>query len=258
MQIRFDRGMLVVTPEDDREDPGELIGIEWHRERQGWCAPAERYASVVQQLVTLGVRISDRLPERRIELGWAAPGLRWCRREALDRWQARGCRGELEVDANKLTVGAAAICRLGVATLCLVPSRELAEEWVSGLAAALRYPIAQLDGAGGQITGVTVATYASAPTWAPDIGDRFGLVIIDDAHALAARCPRELLAMLVAPARLTLVRTSPEAQLDPRAPGSLRGVREAAAAAERLLDTLFADEPTAPGVPIMRDLRGVS
>jgi len=47
-------------------------------------------------------------------------------------------------------------------------------------------------------------------TWAPRIGDRFGLVIVDEAHHVGAWCPTEVFEMLVAPARLGLTATPPE------------------------------------------------
>jgi superfamily II DNA or RNA helicase len=57
---------------------------------------------------------------------------------------------------------------------------------------------------------ITIATYASAALWAPRIGDRFGLVVVDEAHHVGAECPVEILEMLVAPARLGLTATPPE------------------------------------------------
>src|SRR5205085_1222644 len=54
--------------------------------------------------------------------------------------------------------------------------------------------------------------------WAPRIGDRFGLVIVDEAHHVGAWCPGEVLEMLVAPARLGLTATPP-------APGGELGYR---------------------------------
>ena len=46
--------------------------------------------------------------------------------------------------------------------------------------------------------------------WAPQIGDRFGLVIVDEAHHVGELCPADLFEMLVAPARLGLTATPPE------------------------------------------------
>jgi superfamily II DNA or RNA helicase len=58
-----------------------------------------------------------------------------------------------------------------------------------------------------RVAPITVSTYASATTWAARIGDRFGLVVVDEAHHVGAECPREVLEMLVAPARLGLTAT---------------------------------------------------
>ena len=60
------------------------------------------------------------------------------------------------------------------------------------------------------VAPITVATYASAVSWVPRIGDRFGLVIVDEAHHVGAWCPAEIFEMLVAPARLGLTATPPD------------------------------------------------
>src|SRR5262249_4400073 len=60
-----------------------------------------------------------------------------------------------------------------------------------------------------RVAPITVSTYASAVVWAPRIGDRFGLVIVDEAHHVGAWCPHEVLEMLTAPARLGLTATPP-------------------------------------------------
>ncbi|HEY4059787.1 MAG TPA: DEAD/DEAH box helicase, partial [Kofleriaceae bacterium] len=61
------------------------------------------------------------------------------------------------------------------------------------------------------IENITVCTFSSAVIWAPKIGDRFGLVIVDEAHHVGAWCPADVLRMLAAPDRLGLTATPPGA-----------------------------------------------
>lgn len=104
----------------------------------------------------------------------------------------------------------AAIAKLAVATLVLVPTRVLLDQWARTLSACWPHAIGRLGDGDHQVLPITVATYASAVAWAPRIGDRFGLVVIDEAHHVGAWCPSEILEMLVAPARLGLTATPPE------------------------------------------------
>jgi superfamily II DNA or RNA helicase len=211
MRIRFDRGTLVLEAELGNEDPGALAGAAWDHELRAWRIPAEQHVALTRQLAGAGVRISDELCSRTVSITWTLPALRWYQEEALARWQAAGARGviALPTGAGKTLVALAAIARLGVATLCLVPTRLLLDQWARALAACSSQPIGRLGDGDHVVAPITVATYASAVSWAPRIGDRFGLVIVDEAHHVGAWCPTEIFEMLVAPARLGLTATPP-------------------------------------------------
>jgi superfamily II DNA or RNA helicase len=138
------------------------------------------------------------------------PELRWYQREALAAWGAAGRRGviALPTGAGKTVVGVAAIASCAVSALCLVPTRVLLEQWATVLTRHLR-DVGRLGDGQHSVAPVTVATYSSAIAWAPRIGDRFGLVIVDEAHHVGAECPGEVLEMLVATTRLGLTATPP-------------------------------------------------
>lgn len=159
-----------------------------------------------------GGRISDEVGQTRLAAGWTVPALRGYQRAAIDRWTAANRRGviALPTGAGKTIAALAAIAEHGVATLVLVPTRVLLDQWVRALGAAWPHPIGRLGDGDHQVLPITVATYASAVGWAPRIGDRFGLVVVDEAHHLGAWCPTEILEMLTAPARLGLTATPPE------------------------------------------------
>lgn len=212
MRIRFDRGTLVLEAEHDGEEPGAIAGAAWDHELRAWRIPAERHAALTEQLAAADVRISDELRDRRACLPWTLPALRWYQDAALARWQAASWRGviALPTGSGKTMVALAAIARLGVAALCLVPTRVLLDQWARVLAACTSQPIGRLGDGDHAVEPVTVATYASAVSWAPRIGDRFGLVIVDEAHHVGAWCPTEIFEMLVAPARLGLTATPPD------------------------------------------------
>lgn len=196
------------------EDPSRIPRATWDSELLGWRVPAEDHASVIGRISDEGGRISDEVGHKRLAGGWSVPALRGYQREGISRWTAANRRGVLALPtgAGKTVAAIGAIAELGVATLVLVPTRVLLDQWVRALGAAWPHPIGRLGDGDHQVLPITVATYASAVAWAPRIGDRFGLVVVDEAHHVGAWCPVEILEMLVAPARLGLTATPPEDQ----------------------------------------------
>lgn len=213
MRIRFDRGTLVVEAEHAGEDPRRIPGAAWDDELLAWRVPADQHGVLKVRLADESVRISDEIRTARLADDWALPALRWYQDEAVAAWERAGKRGviALPTGAGKTLVAIAAIARLGVAAIVLVPTRVLLDQWARALAACWAHPIGRLGDGDHQVAPITVATYASAVAWAPRIGDRFGLAVIDEAHHVGAWCPSEVLEMLTAPARLGLTATPPSA-----------------------------------------------
>jgi len=202
----------VIEAELEGEQPGALPGAVWDEELRAWRVPAEHHAALTARLAGDGVRVSDELRPRGTAVTWRLPELRWYQEAALAGWQAAGARGvvALPTGAGKTLVAIAAIARLGVAALVLVPTRVLLDQWARALAACSSHAIGRLGDGDHVVAPITVATYASAASWAPRIGDRFGVVVVDEAHHVGAWCPTEIFEMLVAPARLGLTATPPD------------------------------------------------
>jgi superfamily II DNA or RNA helicase len=142
---------------------------------------------------------------------WKIPSLRWYQHLALERWRDAGRRGviALPTGAGKTLVAIAAIAQLGVPALVLVPTRVLLDQWARAIAECWPHAIGRLGDGDHSVAPITVSTYSSAIIWAPRVGDRFGLVIVDEAHHVGAWCPAEVLEMLVAPARMGLSAAPP-------------------------------------------------
>lgn len=211
MQIRFDRGTILIDPSRTGVDLQKLPGVAWDPRVRSWRAPAEAYASVVTRLAVDDIPYKARLPDHETSTaGWSMPDLRWYQRDALAAWGAANRRGviALPTGAGKTMIAVAAIASCGVSALCLVPTRVLLDQWARVLGRHLR-EVGRLGDGERSIAPVTVATYASAITWAPRIGHRFGLVIVDEAHHVGAECPAEVMEMLVGAARLGLTATPP-------------------------------------------------
>ncbi|HEY5950288.1 MAG TPA: DEAD/DEAH box helicase family protein [Kofleriaceae bacterium] len=223
MRIRFDRGTLVIDRVERGLDLLQLHGAKHDAELVAWRLPAEKLSELRGRLTAGHVRFTDEISNAALEPSWALPELRWYQRDAVSAWRDSGDRGVvvLPTGAGKTLVALAAIRELAVSTLILVPTRILLDQWARSLEVAWPYPIGRLGDGDYRIAPITVSTYASAVTWAPRIGDKFGLVIVDEAHHVGAWCPSEILEMLVAPSRLGLTATpSPSAAL-PRHIGPL-------------------------------------
>jgi superfamily II DNA or RNA helicase len=212
MRIRFDRGTLVIDQAPNGVDPEQLLGAAWDDDLAAWRLPAERLSDVRGRLAASRVQVTDAIAPPDITGQWTLPEPRWYQRDALGAWRDSGDRGVivLPTGAGKTVVALAAIAELRVATLVLVPTRLLLDQWARALEAAWPYPVGRIGDGDHRVGLITVATYASAVTWAPRIGDQFGLVIVDEAHHVGAWCPAEIFEMLVAPARLGLTATPPD------------------------------------------------
>jgi superfamily II DNA or RNA helicase len=213
MRIRFDRGTLVLDQITQASRPAVLDGAVWDPELVAWRVPASRWGDLRVRLADVGVRDpSDMVSPVQLEPEWTLPELRWYQRAAIDAWRGAGSRGviALPTGTGKTLTAIGAIAALGVAALILVPTRVLLDQWARALGEAWKFPIGRLGDGDHSVARITVATYASAVTWAPRIGDSFGLVIVDEAHHVGAWCPHEIFDMLVAPARLGLTATPPE------------------------------------------------
>jgi superfamily II DNA or RNA helicase len=167
------------------------------------------------RLSAAGVRHSDETGQAQATLrreSWTLPPLRDYQRAALQAWRDAGDRGVivLPTGAGKTLVALAAIAELGVSALVLVPTRVLLDQWARFLGICWAHPVGRLGDGQRAVAPITIATYASAVTWAPRVGDGFGLVVVDECHHVGAWCPREILEMLVAPARLGLTATPPD------------------------------------------------
>jgi superfamily II DNA or RNA helicase len=147
---------------------------------------------------------------RRVEL--RAHDLRPFQANALAAWQLAERRGiiALPTGSGKTHVALAALAALGAPALVLVPTRVLLAQWVSRLRAVYDGPIGVHGDGERSLEAITIATFESAYRHMDDVGQRFGLLVVDEVHHFASGQRAEALEMCVAPARLGLTATPPE------------------------------------------------
>jgi superfamily II DNA or RNA helicase len=205
VSLAFEEGTVRVRASADVLDG--LAGVEYDPRSETGRAPAYRYAALREALA--GRDIDDRvlaLPDLDLETAYE---LRPYQRAALDAWTDADRRGVLELPtgSGKTVVAVAAIAELGTPTLVVVPTIDLLEQWCGELEREFGGPVGRLGGGSQRVEDLTVSTYDSAYLRAEELGDRFGLVVFDEAHHLGGEGYRDVARLLAAPARLGLTAT---------------------------------------------------
>lgn len=213
MKLLFDHGTLVLAETPDLSQK-PIPGILWDPRVALYRAPAYRYAQVVESVRALGLPLTDGVRDKPTKVAhpWHVPELRPYQQAAILAWQLSAERGliALPTGSGKTRVAAAVLAQTGVRALCLVPTRALLTQWLAELSRFYPGPLGCLGDGRRELEDVTVATFESAFRWMPRIGDRFDLLIVDEAHHFGSGVRDEALEMCVASRRLGLSATPPD------------------------------------------------
>lgn len=207
--LRYDAGTLVLHGAAAGALPPRF---EWDPRIGAARAPALAYAGVVEAARAGGIELVDeakrynRLPELK-QLGTRVP--RDYQREAVEKWRAGRWRGivVLPTGAGKSFVAESCIAVAQRSTLVVVPTIDLLSQWYGNLHAAFGGDIGALGGGQHEIRDITVTTYDSAWIHMEKYGDRFGMVVFDEVHHLAAQSFLRAAENMIAPLRLGLTAT---------------------------------------------------
>jgi len=195
--------------------PDVAPGLTWDPRVGLYRAPAHRYVEVREALAGLGLPCRDEVtPSDATEpAAWLTLPLREYQQAALLSWELAGQRGlvVMPTGSGKTRVAIAAMAASGRRSLCLVPTRALLEQWRTQLAHVYRGPIGCLGDGQRVVEPVTVATFESAYRLMPQIGNRFELLVVDEAHHFGVGIRDEALEMCTATLRLGLTATPPDA-----------------------------------------------
>jgi superfamily II DNA or RNA helicase len=137
------------------------------------------------------------------------PTLRDDQKQAVDAWKSADGRGVviMPTGTGKTEVALAAMAWARVATLVVAPVRDLMHQWHQRILRRLGYDAGIVGDSLFNLRPVTVTTYDSAYIHAAELGDRFGLIVFDEAHHLPGKVYRESALYSVAPMRLGLTAT---------------------------------------------------
>lgn len=212
MRLRFDRGTVVLHDLPAPVDASDLPGVLWDPRVSCFRAPARATTALTEELRRRGVPVLDEpRPTLAQPAGFAAIPLRPYQEAALAAWRLAGGRGlvALPTGSGKTHVALAAIASAATPTLILVPTRALMQQWHAAIAAVYAGPVGLLGDGERALTSITVATFASAYHHMPELGDRFGLLVVDEAHHFGGGRHDEALELSIAALRLGLSATPP-------------------------------------------------
>ena len=223
MRIEFDDGTLLL-----RDAPDDVPYTEWDDRVDEYRAQAYRYRSLLEWADAW----TDSDEQATLQDGFAhavedaartypdlalTPSLqiepRDYQQAALDAWVNHDRRGSvvLPTGSGKTFLGLRAIADAGVGALVVTPTIDLMNQWHATLTNAfgdqLTEDVGVLGGGSHDISAVTVTTYDSAYRYIDEYGDRFGLLITDETHHLAAETYLQIPEMTIAPFRLGLTAT---------------------------------------------------
>ncbi len=209
-QIRFVGGTLVLD-HISQDAQGLPPPFQWFNAK--WRCPAFYYRTVQPWLKRQGIRnraprwrtLSLTLDDDRDSYAYQT--------ESLRAWQDAGRWGSivLPTGAGKTFVALQAIARCAVSTLVVVPTLDLLHQWYARLEDAFNIPIGAWYGEEKRLAPLTVTTYPSAWAHAEALGNQFKLLVFDEIHHLPAPTWHEIALMCLAPYRLGLTATYPEA-----------------------------------------------
>jgi superfamily II DNA or RNA helicase len=218
MRLVFDRGTIVLLGPDGLDVHSsihsDLPGVMWDPRILALRCPARFYQALVAELTRRRIQFSDEVAGNQPGLTERLPPikLRPYQETALSAWDLAGWQGTvvMPTGSGKTRLAIAAMVRAKVPALCLVPTRVLLDQWARNIQELVGIVPGRLGDGERRIDTITVATSESAWRHMHQLGNQFGLLIVDEAHHFGNGMRDEALDMCMAPLRLGLTATKPQ------------------------------------------------
>jgi superfamily II DNA or RNA helicase len=216
LRLTFDAGTLVLhglaPPLNDSASDDFAPALIWDARIGCYRAPAYRYRDVARWLQDRGGDAANEVFTARARTDlWLPPELRPYQHAALLAWQMAKRTGlvVLPTGSGKTRLACAAMAAARCSALCLVPTRVLLHQWRAEIARHYQGPVGCLGDGEQRIEHITVATMEGAYRRMAKLGNRFGLLVVDEAHHFGGGVRDEALELCAAPLRLGLTATAP-------------------------------------------------
>ena len=209
-KLRYDNGTIIVT------GMAHIPFASFDPRTKSMRAQALHYQNIVEYLKQSEIECDDSVlelipsPTISIDKKNVHLALREYQQKALDNWTEAGKRGcvVLPTGAGKTVIGIKAIELVNSASIVVVPTIDLMDQWTSVLSKYLpNMKVGNLGGGMDDIEPITVSTYDSAYLRAAALGNKFALMIFDEVHHLAAPGYRTIAEQFASPFRLGLTAT---------------------------------------------------
>lgn len=206
--LTFDRGSLrLEAPRTARVPPY----LEWDERVGAWRTEALHHARLREEARAYRLSLDDRAgrffdcPPLRPAL----PPLRADQEAAIAAWEREGRRGMIvkPTGTGKTEIALSIIARHRVAALIVAPLRDLMYQWQRRIRQGLGFDAGILGDGRREVWPITVTTYDSAYIHMKEIGNRYRLVVFDEAHHLPGLTLHESALDCLAPMRLGLTAT---------------------------------------------------
>ncbi len=206
--LAFDRGSLLLeAPRSTRVPPY----LTWDERVGAWRTEALHHARLREDAAVYHLSLDDGA-QRFFDcppLKPALPPLRQDQEAAIAAWERAGCRGVVvkPTGTGKTEIALTIIARHRVSALVVAPLRDLMYQWQRRIRQGLGFDAGVLGDGRREVWPITVTTYDSAWIHMKEIGNRYRLVVFDEAHHLPGPSLHESALDCLAPMRLGLTAT---------------------------------------------------
>jgi superfamily II DNA or RNA helicase len=206
--LRFDRGSIRLDAPADSRVPPYLV---WDDRVGAWRTAAINHARLREDAAAYRLRLDDGAerffdsPSIRANL----PPLRPDQQAAVDAWERAGRRGIVvkPTGTGKTEIALSIMARHSAPTLVVAPLRDLMYQWQRRIKKGLGFDAGVLGDGKREVWPITVTTYDSAWIHMKEIGNRYRLIVYDEAHHLPGPSQHESALDCLAPMRLGLTAT---------------------------------------------------
>ena len=202
--ISFDKGSLILK--GDVRVPHSF----WDNRTKSFRSQGLYYRDIIEYLNQSKILIDDNVQQLIPSPNFKSNiSLRGYQNKALQNWIKAGKKGTivLPTGSGKTIIAIKAIEEANTASIIIVPTLDLLEQWRTKLIESFNIEIGVYGGGTNKLESVTVATYNSAYLRAGEIGNRFGLIIFDEVHHLPAEGYKQIAEMFTAQYRMGLTAT---------------------------------------------------
>ncbi len=206
--LSFDRGSLRLDAPATARVPPYFV---WDERVSAWRTAAINHFRVCEDAAAYRLDLTDQAVRffPALMLKPALPPLRPDQQNAIEAWERAAGRGVIvkPTGTGKTEIALTIIARHQAPTLVVAPLRDLMYQWQRRIKKGLGFDAGVLGDGRQEVWPITVTTYDSAWIHMKEIGNRYRLIVYDEAHHLPGPVQHESALDCLAPLRLGLSAT---------------------------------------------------